>query len=291
MTLTIAHPGLALVHDASVPQREALVESWREGDAFWMALKPRGGRPCFSTELLAHLRQLRTDLRKIHEVDPFPFAVLMSHVPNVYSLGGDLDLFADCIRRGDVDALRTYAHGCIENAYASWTNYGKSLISIALVQGAALGGGFEMALTFDFIVAEESARFGLPESLFNLFPGMGAYSILSRRIGAVEAERMILSGRIYSARELQEIGIVSEVVPDGQGVDGAKALMENLSRRYNTHLAVLEARRTVNPITHDELVRVVDVWVDAAFRLSPPDLRKMDRLVHAQNRRHASAAD
>src|SRR3712207_4090014 len=91
------------------------------------------------------------------------------------------------------------------------------VITVALVQGDALGGGFECALAHDLIVAERSAKFGLPEVLFNLFPGMGAYSFLSRRIGRQAAERMILSGRVHTAEELHEMGLVDVLAPDGEG--------------------------------------------------------------------------
>src|SRR2546421_680003 len=67
------------------------------------------------------------------------------------------------------------------------------------------------------IVAEESAQLGFPEILFNLFPGMGAYSFLSRRIGMRAAEELILSGRILPAAKLREMGVVDVVCKDGEG--------------------------------------------------------------------------
>ena len=63
---------------------------------------------------------------------------------------------------------------------------GLPLITIALVQGEALGGGFESILSFDVVIAERDARFGLPEAMFGLFPGMGAHSFLSRRLGSAQ---------------------------------------------------------------------------------------------------------
>ena len=85
------------------------------------------------------------------------------------------------------------------------------------MQGDALGGGFEAALSASVIVAEESARMGFPEILFNLFPGMGAYSFLSRKIGRRAAEEMIVSGTIYGARQLFDLGVVDVLTPDGTG--------------------------------------------------------------------------
>src|SRR3546814_2073117 len=95
--------------------------------------------------------------------------------------------------------------------------------SCALVTGVQtcalpiLGGGFEALMTFDVVVAERQARFGLPEILFGLFPGMGAYSILARRIGHVHAERMILGGKVYSAEEMYDMGLVHVIAETGEG--------------------------------------------------------------------------
>ena len=66
------------------------------------------------------------------------------------------------------------------------------------------GGGFEHALTNDVIIAERGSRMGLPEVLFNMFPGMGAYSFLDRKIGQKLAEEVISSGKVYSAEEMRE---------------------------------------------------------------------------------------
>jgi enoyl-CoA hydratase/carnithine racemase len=74
------------------------------------------------------------------------------------------------------------------------------MLTIGLVQGAALGGGFEALLSFDYIVAERDATFGLPEILFGLFPGMGAHAILSRKLGAAMADRLIVSNQTYTPR-------------------------------------------------------------------------------------------
>ena len=92
-----------------------------------------------------------------------------------------------------------------------------SMTTISLIQGEALGGGFESALSSNVIIAERRARMGFPEILFNLFPGMGAYSLLSRRLGMKRAEDMIFSGRIYTAEELHEMGVVDLLVEDGTG--------------------------------------------------------------------------
>jgi DSF synthase len=156
---------------------------------------------------------------------------------------------------------------------------------MALVQGDALGGGFETALSFDVVVAERSAKMGLPEILFNLFPGMGAYSFLSRRMDAMRAEKMIMGGQIFTAEQLHGMGLVDVLAEDGQGEAAVYDYIQKNAHRRNAHMAIYKTRRRVNPISYEELRDVVDIWVDAVFRLTPADLSKMARLTMAQDRR------
>jgi DSF synthase len=153
------------------------------------------------------------------------------------------------------------------------------------VQGDALGGGFESALASDVIVAEESAQMGLPEILFNLFPGMGALSLLARRIGMRAAEDLVLSGRILSAADLHRMGVVDVLATDGQGEAAVRNWIARNEKRRNGLQAVLRARQFIHPVTRTELDGIVSLWVDGALRLRERDLRMMQRVVRAQMRR------
>lgn len=95
---------------------------------------------------------------------------------------------------------------------------------IAAVEGYALGGGCELALACDFVVAGESARFGQPEIRVGLIPGAGGLSRLVQRAGRARALRMVLTGEPVTAAEAKEIGIVSDIVPDGQALAAASEL-------------------------------------------------------------------
>jgi DSF synthase len=173
--------------------------------------------------------------------------------------------------------------------YNAATSLELPIITIALVQGDALGGGFEAALACDIIIAEKSAKFGLPEVLFNLFPGMGAYNFLSRRLGSAQAERIILSGRLYSANEMQVMGIVDLMVDDGCGEQAVRDYIDRNARRHSAERAVYRTRQLVNPVRLSELREVAELWVDIALRISEIDLRRMMRLAAAQDRRRTSA--
>jgi DSF synthase len=217
--------------------------------------------------------------------------VAASRAPRVFNLGGDLALFLLLIRSRDRDALAHYARLCIDNVHSQIQHYQcPALTTISLVQGDALGGGFEMALCSDVIVAEESAMLGLPEVLFNLFPGMGAYSLLSRRASAKVAEELILSGKLLPAARLHEMGIVDVLAKDGEGETAVQTWIAKNARRRNSYQAVMRVRQQVNQITRDELDAVVDIWVDCALRLEDRDLRMMSRVVRAQMERMEAAA-
>jgi DSF synthase len=258
---------------------------------YWCFLRPTG-RPSFTPALLRDITDMQHSLRRLFaqrpEQRPFRYFVFASRTPGIYNLGGDLGLFADKIRARDETSMRRYAHTAIEAIHRNTTAFDLPVVTMALVQGDALGGGFECALSLDLIVAERSARMGLPEILFNLFPGMGAYSFLSRRLDAVRAEKMITSGRIYTAEELYEMGVVDVLADDGYGQAAVSEYIERNGRKHNAHLAMYRARRRVKPVTLEELRDVVDIWVDAALQLGPSDLRKMAHLTAAQDRRRGA---
>jgi len=213
------------------------------------------------------------------------YLVAASANPRVFSLGGDLELFADLIRSGDRDRLLAYGRLCVECVFNSCTNVGNpQLTTISLVQGSALGGGFEAALSTNVLVAERSATFGLPEILFNLFPGMGAYSLLARRLDMARAERFLSSGRQYSATELYDLGIVDVLAEDGQGVHAVNSFIRKHSRSRNGLQAIQQVRQRLAPLVFQELMDVVTIWVDTAMRLTERDLRTMEKLVAAQER-------
>ena len=258
----------------------------------WGRFNPRG-TACFSLGLLkdirAHDEALAANGGTVQvgeEACKANHYVLASSTPRVFNLGGDLALFVLLIKARDREALAHYARLCIDNLHPRIQSFGcPSLTTISLIQGDALGGGFEAALTSDLMVAEESAQMGFPEILFNLFPGMGACSLLSRRIGMRAAEDLILSGRMLSARKLHEMGVVDVLAPDGEGELAVRGWIAGNAKRRNGTQAFFRARRQVQPVTRAELDAITETWVDAALRLEDRDLKMMGRIVRAQMRR------
>jgi DSF synthase len=261
----------------------------------WGFMNPQAA-PSVTLKLLedvrAHDRLFESNGGRVfHEGEhrPVSYYVTGSRMQGVYNLGGDLAYFMQCIERRDRAALLDYARLCVDNLYPRIQNYfTPNLITISLVQGDALGGGFEGALASNVIIAEEQAKMGFPEILFNMFPGMGAYSLLARRIGPRLAETLMLSGNLYPATKLHEMGLIDLVVPEGQGELAVYDYVQKVHKRRNGVAATYQARQTVFPVTHEELMKITTIWVDAALRLETKDLRVMTRIVLSQGQRKQS---
>ncbi|MDF2812392.1 MAG: echA8 2 [Microvirga sp.] len=257
--------------------------------SLWCYMQPKGP-PSFTKGMLGELIALRKSVQDFFasnraNSEAIQYFVGASRIPGIYNLGGDLSFFLDCIRDGNREGLRRYAHDCVNVAYHMWTGFDLPIQTIALVQGDALGGGFEGALSFNVIIAERSAKFGLPEILFNLFPGMGASSFLSRKLNPVQAEKMILSGEIFSAQQLFDMGLIDVLCEDGEGEAAVRKYIAENARRHAVHHALSRIRRRVMPLTLEELKDVTDIWVETALQLSPMEQRRMQRLMIAQHRR------
>jgi len=139
----------------------------------WTYLKPSGA-PCFNLGMLEELRAhdsaiescggrvlYEGDLHQIH------YYVGGSRIEGIFSLGGNLANLVLLIKSRDHDTLMHYAKLCVDNMYQRICSYGSPMTTISLVQGEALGGGFETALSSNVIIAERRSRMGLPEILFN----------------------------------------------------------------------------------------------------------------------------
>lgn len=270
--------------------REILVRHDRQDKVFWCFMN-QTGRPSYTYSLGAEIQQVQDWIGNNYAMpasggpDDLRYFVCGSKTPGIYNLGGDLRHFAECIRSRDLAAMRKYAETCVRMQHANANGFGAPIITMALVQGDALGGGFEHALAFDILVAERSARLGLPEIIFNLFPGMGAYSFLIRRVGRKVAENFILEGKIHSAEELYNLGIVDILVDDGEGEAAIVDYCQRNQKRFAAERAVYLSRRVTTPVELEELLRITNIWAETAMTLTDADVRKMERLADAQERR------
>ena len=267
------------------PQLKTFYDSKNKAGWFLMNGAPR---PSFTPQLLKEISDYFVTVKqemKDSKNEKYDFLILSSDVEGVFNLGGDLSLFSQYIIDNNREGLLNYAIQSIDLVYENLSHLGTELTTISLIQGDALGGGFESAISANVIVAEKGTKMGLPEALFNLFPGMGAYSILSRKIGAAQAEKMILSGSLFTAEQLYEMGVIDILAEVGEGEVEVYKYIKRASRSKNTFQSMQKVKDICNQVSYKELEDIATVWTDAALQLTAKDLRMMQRLVRKQNSR------
>lgn len=278
-------------HTACRPFTEAghlsqIAAYYEEGrNVMWMMLRSYP-RPCFNQELIEDIMTLMyaakaSGLR-------FDFWVTGSLVPNMYNVGGDLSFFVDSIVNNKREALRSYARACVDCVHAAARGFDVGAISLSMIEGTALGGGFEAALAHHYVLAQNTARMGFPEIAFNLFPGMGGYSLVSRKAGMKLAEELISTGESHTAEWFESRGLVDVLFQPGEAFTATRTFMDVLRPKLNGIRAMIRARQRVLQLSRSELMDITEDWVDAAFTLEEKDLSYMERLVMLQNRHTAS---
>lgn len=210
-----------------------------------------------STDLAEELTQAATVLA----ADPSVRAVVVSSTSaKAFCVGADLkerDGFSD-------DQLQ--AHREVSRlAYRAVLNL--PMPAVAAVDGYALGGGLEIALSCDLIVAGAGAVVGLPEVRVGLVPGGGGTQLLARRVGWSRAAGLLFTGRRVAASEAAVLGVVDEVVPEGEARGRALQVAEEIA--HSSPVAVRAAKRAMRlgatlPLT--EALEIEDsAWREAAF--------------------------
>ncbi len=254
-------------------------------EALWTYMRPTG-RPSFTPAMLGDFVNWQRLISAHFGPDrvPVKYLVLGSRSPGVFCFGGDLELFAGLIREGNRDGLAAYGYRCVEILFRNMHALELPMLTIGLVQGQALGGGFEALLSFDYIIAERGSTFGLPEVKFGLFPGMGAHAFLSRKLGTSMADRVIMGDVTFTAEQMHELGIVDRLVEPGQGELAVREFMSKSARRHSGLVGARRASRRADNIALAELRDIVDHWADAALNLREQDLKLMLRLASAQGR-------
>jgi len=138
------------------------------------------------------------------------------------------------------------------------------LTTIAAVHGVVFGGGFELALACDLIIADKTARFAFPELRLGLIPGFGGIPRLKRDIGNAAVRDLLLTGRSFNATKAQQIGLVSQVVSEGEALQAARATAAQVAKFDRETSAA--AKRFIKPIPHEELRREIDLFCDLFSR-------------------------
>jgi enoyl-CoA hydratase/carnithine racemase len=168
---------------------------------------------------------------------PVPRALILTGAgTQAFCAGGDLKE-----RQGMTDEAWRAQHVIFEQA--AFRLLRCPIPVIAAVEGVALGGGCELAVLSDFIVAGETAVFGMPETTLGIFPGIGGTQLLPRIIGAPLAKELIFTGRLVTAAEAKAMGLVNHLVPAGQALSRAVEIATTIAQ--NGPVAVRQAKKAI----------------------------------------------
>jgi len=207
------------------------------------------------------------------------YIVFLSLNKTVWNMGGDLELFAKCVLTMQPEILKDYAYKCVEFVYNFNNSFETDAVTAFVIQGNAFGGGFESAISGNYTLAEESVKFSFPEVRFGIFPGMGAYSFLTRKVGYSKACEMIQSNKKYTSKELKDLKIINETCADGYGVDSMRKTIQSGKLEMMKQDKILEL---CSRIPKKELLAIADVWLEEVFQLTKDKLDFMMRVSDIQ---------
>lgn len=277
------------------PYQQLNVKFNASHEVLWAYMHQKNMIPCFNSQLIDEITHFQNAIEqsrgvylegdKVHRIK---YVVVASLTPQVFNLGGHLALMRKLIMSKNTELLRDYAiKGIDALAHRIFRFNVPSITTISLLQGQTLGAGLEAALTSDVVIAERKTLLGFPEILFNMFPGMGGYSLAARKVGAKLAEQMILKGRIYTAEQAHEMGLVDILVENGEGEAAVYDWIESNNRFSTGFLALQKVKNCYNPISYDELTNITNVWLDTAEHLTEHDLSIMERFISKQEAQFA----
>jgi enoyl-CoA hydratase/carnithine racemase len=191
--------------------------------------------------------------------------IISSNLPGGFSAGADLrELFSRSKQVSQQDRLAGVRE-FLERIHRVLTAIDRSpLTTIAAVHGVCFGGGFELALACDLIIADKTARFCFPELRLGLIPGFGGIPRLKRALGNAVVRDILLTGRSINSTKAQAVGLVSQVAAEGEAVRVARATAAQIGKFDRATSAA--AKRFIKPIPEEELRREIDIFCELLSR-------------------------
>ncbi len=183
------------------------------------------------------LSDIKTAIEQVKDDDEISIVIITGVGEKAFVAGADIKEMKDMT---PLEARKFMHFG--QGVFSDIDNLPKP--TIAAVNGYALGGGCELALSCDMIIASEKAKFGLPEVTLGIHPGFGGTQRLPRLIGSAKAKELIFTGEMIDAKEALRIGLVNKVVPIGKVIDEAKALAQKILK--NGPIAIRLVKSAIN---------------------------------------------
>lgn len=250
----------------------------------WITLRPEP-KPVFTLPVIESVRAVQlaiSDLWGTGEDRPVLFLAYRAR-GRVFSLGGDLDYYLDCLAKNDRAGLRNYARTAADVIQMNRSGIDGAVVTLTTVHARAMGGGIDPARACNVMIAEEEANFCYPEVNYNHFP-ISAVPILSRHAGPIEAEKILLSGREYSAAEFLDRGVVDALVPTGGGEDWIRRYATGAQASHSARVALMAAFNRQAGDLGAALSAGAESWVSHMLSLKPLEISKLQRITAAQER-------
>jgi enoyl-CoA hydratase len=236
---------------------QALSWEWKDG-VIELALHRQ---PCneIGSLTLGELERLAAALDELNDVSHA--LIVYSTLPSGFCAGADL---RELFERSQQMRKEEATHGVrdfLERIHAVLNKLDASpLTTIAAVHGVTFGGGFELALVCDLIIADKMTRFCFPELRLGLIPGFGGIPRLKRDLGNAVVRDLLLTGRSVNATKAQQIGLVSQVVAEGEALRAARATAAQIGK-FDRHTSAL-AKQFIKLVPIDELREEIDIFCD-----------------------------
>lgn len=206
-------------------------------------------------------QELLATIREINQKTPSPRVVILTgEGGRAFCAGVDLKE-----RRGMTDDAWRAQHHIFEALIREMLDCPFPLI--AAVNGAAFGGGCELALACDFIYAAQEARFALPEATLGIMPGMGGTQTLARAVGENRARELVMSGKAFSAEQAHEWGMVNHLCYNGQLMNEVLDIAVQIAR--NAPLSIRAIKQSMNRTCHLPIAQATEIELDYYNRLIP----------------------
>lgn len=240
----------------TLDELEVLAGYVRDGAAGARAIILWSSRPGFCAG--ADLRELHAGFveRRSEQVDRLQGVVGSGPTGRVLARG--LQRVARPVIRREIRSFIRRIHGVMDTLDTA------PMTTIAATHGVVFGGGFELALTADLIVAEKSARFCFPELRLGIVPGFGGIPRLERDLGNALVRDLLLTGRSLNARRAQAAGLVSQVVPKGEGLAAARRIAAQAGK-FDPHTTA-RAKSFLKPLPSSRLEEEQRLFCDLVLR-------------------------
>lgn len=217
--------------------------------------------PCneLGSESLSEFEQLAAALPSLEQ--HAHALIIYSRLPAGFSAGADLRETYYRTRQMDKQEAVASIRQSLERTHRVMNTLdASSLTTIAAVHGVTFGGGLELALACDLIIADKTARFCFPELRLGLIPGFGGIPRLNRDVGNAVVRDLLLTGRSFNVNKAQQVGLVSQVVAEGQALAVARATARQLAKFDRATSAA--AKKFLKPIPYEELRREIEIFCE-----------------------------